>query len=900
MKFKRLLGIALAVLMVLAVVPAAALAENISAAQIESAKLRLLDNVWADLKAVEAEAVAGGAERAEVVMALYKAALNDPRVDKESFNSISEKGFFFTVDGMHCCYDFVASQATHPELADSVKPVEVIHGTKNGPTDMNVLLVGPYYGQDSSFTDQYREEAASIAEATGGEVTILSGYGATGPAIAAACPQNGVIIYDSHGTQSGTSSYLCLTTNTGITSEDYSNGWAVRSGDAAFIDGRYIQNHITSDLPNSIFWMAICEGMKKAGQGTTGYALLDAGAGCVYGYSQSVSFRGDYIYEATFWNEMKNNDATVAEAFNVMTSTHGDWDPAYSSSSGSAWPIVMSPDDPFPSNPDSHQTVNCDWQLFGGSMEPVDIESWRLSDEAIELYRTQSMNVTFNRIPDNANNYELVWHSENEAIATVAGNNRKVTVTGTGDGTTNIYCEVMIDGSVAGTASCSVNVLHFPDLNEAANVADGGLNFTSATANYPWATVLIDGRAAVKSGNEGVSSSTSTLRLQLDMQEEETLSFDWKVSSESNYDKLGFYVNGTLQGSAISGVVDWTHIEYTATENRAYVFEWRYTKDTSVDKNDDCGYVDNVMYVSNEPVALQSYSLDSTVSVYPGAEATVNFNRQPYNANEYELVWGSMNEQIATVTGGKTTGTVTGVAEGVVNIYCDVVVGGAVIGRETCTVTVLHYPDLNEAANADNGSLEFVCATSNYPWTVAMIDGRAAVKSGGAGVNNVTSTLKLVLDMEAGETLTFDWKPSCEGSSSNAWDKCIFYANGTQAAGPITGEGTEWLSVTYTAATTRTYTFEWRYTKDSSVNSYDDCVYVDNVEYSGASAPVYPLGDVNGSGTVDSVDALLVLRASLGLITLNEDQISRADVNGDGQITSEDALIILRMGLGIV
>ncbi|MBR4658210.1 MAG: dockerin type I repeat-containing protein [Clostridia bacterium] len=885
MMFKRFLGIVLSVLMVLAMIPAAALAENISASETEAKKLALLDSVWADLKAVEEQAVNSGADRSEVVMAIYKAALNHPEVDKTSFDSISEKSFFFTVDGMACCYDYVASQATHPELADSVKPVEVIHSTKNGPTNMNVLLVGPYYGHDSSFTDQYRQEAQSIAEATGGDVTILQSTGATGPAIAAAAPDAGVVIYDSHGTQSGTSSYLCLTTNEGITSEDYSNGWAVSSGSAAYIDGRYILHHAPSTLPNNIFWMAICEGMKRQGQGTTGYALLEAGAGCVYGYSQSVTFVGDYMYEETFWNEMKYNDATVAEAFDVMIATHGEPDPR-----GDAWAIVMSPDDPFPANPDSHQDVNCDWKLFGGSIDPVALESWSLSSEAVDVLVGYSVSVNFNRIPDNANMYELVWRSGNENIAFVNGNNRRVQITGVAQGATNIYCDVYEDGVKIGTGSCAVNVTYNVALSEAAGAAHSGLQFSTENS-YPWVPVTIDSRNAAKSGNAGQNSTTSTMTLAINMTAGETLSFDWKVSCEDNYDWLYFRVNGN-QINRICGTTNWETITYTASADGFYTFTWTFEKDYSVNDDDDCGYVDNVIYTTNEPVALESYALDESVSVYPGAEANVTFNREPYNANMYELVWGSENEAVATVSGGKSGATVYGIAEGSTRIYCDVKVDGAVIGREYCSVTVLHYPDLNEAANVTGGTLSFTNATESYPWTVVMIDGRAAAKSGGAGVSNVVSTLRLVLDMEAGETLSFEWKASCEGSN---WDKGVFYVNGSQTAGPITGQ-TDWTAVTYTAPSNGTYTFEWRYTKDSSVNNYDDCVYVDNVEYSG-SIPSYVLGDVNGDGTADSVDALLILRASLDIIQLTPEQAQRADFNGDGLVDSQDAILILRASL---
>lgn len=58
-------------------------------------------------------------------------------------------------------------------------------------------------------------------------------------------------------------------------------------------------------------------------------------------------------------------------------------------------------------------------------------------------------------------------------------------------------------------------------------------------------------------------------------------------------------------------------------------------------------------------------------------------------------------------------------------------------------------------------------------------------------------------------------------------------------------------------------------------------------------------GDVDGSGTVNSADALITLRASMGLTTLSAAQTSAADVNGDGSVTSMDALIILRSAMGL-
>ena len=360
---KKLVCVLIAALMMLAVLPVASLAEGVYHARYEARELAKLDTAWAAIESVEKEMLAKKAGPTAVTLAAYNATVNNPLVDKGSIVWENDNQFAFTIDGMHNLYCYRVRNTEHVPSVNAKVVDAITRGTCGSAGSKNVLLVGPYYSSDSSFTDQYKNESTSIANATGGTCTQLVNANATGPNIASNYMNKGVVIYDSHGVQSGTTSYLCLTTSTGITTTDYNNGWAVKSGSAAYIDGRYIQNHVSGTLSNCIVWMAICEGMKKAGKGTTGTALLAAGAACVYGYSQSVSFTGDYKYEAKFWTEMKNG-ATVKAAIQAMKNTYGVPDPV---SGGDAYPIVMSALDAFPSNPDSNQTVNCDWVLIGGS-----------------------------------------------------------------------------------------------------------------------------------------------------------------------------------------------------------------------------------------------------------------------------------------------------------------------------------------------------------------------------------------------------------------------------------------------------------------------------------------------------------------------------------------------------
>ncbi len=58
------------------------------------------------------------------------------------------------------------------------------------------------------------------------------------------------------------------------------------------------------------------------------------------------------------------------------------------------------------------------------------------------------------------------------------------------------------------------------------------------------------------------------------------------------------------------------------------------------------------------------------------------------------------------------------------------------------------------------------------------------------------------------------------------------------------------------------------------------------------------LGDLDDDGEITSSDALIILRASLGMTTLDTDHARRADVDGDGDVTSADALAVLRFSVG--
>ena len=131
-------------------------------------------------------------------------------------------------------------------------------------------------------------------------------------------------------------------------------------------------------------------------------------------------------------------------------------------------------------------------------------------------------------------------------------------------------------------------------------------------ASYPWAistTNPHEGTYCIKSTCEGVASAISSIEATVDVPYDGKMGFYVKVSSESNYDKFHFYIDGVEQGQALSGVVNWTQKEFAVTEG-THTYKWEYAKDSSVNSNDDCVYVDDITM----------YRLDVPVPPTPGAQ----------------------------------------------------------------------------------------------------------------------------------------------------------------------------------------------------------------------------------------------------------------------------------------
>ncbi|MBE6989552.1 MAG: hypothetical protein E7426_02245 [Ruminococcaceae bacterium] len=430
--FKRLFALLLSMVMLLGLLPTVAFAADAGSAGranaahvFTKAENAVLDNdVFAKISAIQSDAarpMGGVAQMTENDYISILPAVIDAIESSDTYveGTLQQNGNFLvweTTTGIPCCYDprmeaelhntvndpspaeIAATQAEADALLAELQDTAVLNG--GSPSSIEIGLIQPYWESSSSYADSsftsyspyYKTMWQNLCSATGGSSSYrYSMSNATVDNIAKAMEKCGLVIFDSHGTTdySGSNgdytsrancSYLCLTSNSGITSADtaaqtgtYGTYYNCLKGSGyAYVSGTCIANHMTSNAPHSLLYMGICLGMATDGMYK---GLRSKGVEAVYGYSQSVSFKGEKVYMQAILGYLKNGD-DFATALSKAKSANGSWDPAYSSYSLSqaksnkvAFPIVVSSEDAYPGhgNVDAVQTVYSTWSLFGAA-----------------------------------------------------------------------------------------------------------------------------------------------------------------------------------------------------------------------------------------------------------------------------------------------------------------------------------------------------------------------------------------------------------------------------------------------------------------------------------------------------------------------------------------------------
>ena len=161
----------------------------------------------------------------------------------------------------------------------------------------------------------------------------------------------------------------------------------------------------------------------------------------------------------------------------------------------------------------------------------------------------------------------------------------------------------------------------------------------------PWTVVTenpYEGSYCVKSGAIGDNQSTS-LAINLEVHSEGEISFYRKVSSESGFDKLYFYIDGNEKGNW-SGEVSWGQLTYALPVGH-HELKWTYKKDVYVANGSDCAWLDNIVFPPSDVITVTQETVMNGLTLYP------NPNKGQFSINLPEedcviVVFNSLGQQV--------------------------------------------------------------------------------------------------------------------------------------------------------------------------------------------------------------------------------------------------------------
>jgi hypothetical protein len=137
----------------------------------------------------------------------------------------------------------------------------------------------------------------------------------------------------------------------------------------------------------------------------------------------------------------------------------------------------------------------------------------------------------------------------------------------------------------------------------------------TTSGSQPWFSQTTNTHDGVDAARSGLITDGQASWMQTALTGPGTLTYWRKVSSESGYDYLEFYLDGVLQSGGISGTVNWQK-QTNSIPDGSHTVEWRYMKDEFVSSGQDAGWVDEVSYAGLVP--LQFAVTNGSLSVSNG------------------------------------------------------------------------------------------------------------------------------------------------------------------------------------------------------------------------------------------------------------------------------------------
>ena len=351
--------------------------------------------------------------------------------------------------------------------------------------------------------------------------------------------------------------------------------------------------------------------------------------------------------------------------------------------------------------------------------------------------------------------------------------------------------------------------------------------------------------------------------------DDENIVLNWNAVADRTYRMYNVYRDGELIGHTdVNNISNTTYTDgplaynmdgYTYYVTAVYDEGESAPTDVVTVKVSGYGNVDGHVYEQDGTTGIAGATVTMTGLDEFNVSHTYNFTTNAQGAYSGHIYAGSYNGQAAKEGYQTITEPVQG--NPIAMVYNQTTSPVDYMLDENfnpvCSVLAEYYPD-PEDINAPYVKVSWGCGLpgeeiiepfetgdfslfdwqvdATYPWTITTTDpyeGTYCMKSGGAGVANVVSNMSVTVNIPSDGLMSFFGKISCESS----WDYGYFYIDGVQK-GSYTG-ASAWSEKIFDI-TAGDHTFMWQYTKDGSVNSNDDCFYVDYITFYKQPAPPVP------------------------------------------------------------
>ena len=187
----------------------------------------------------------------------------------------------------------------------------------------------------------------------------------------------------------------------------------------------------------------------------------------------------------------------------------------------------------------------------------------------------------------------------------------------------------------------------------------------SVSPIYAWEVVTEDPYEGIYCARSSAidNSETTSLYITINTAVTSEMSFYYKVSSEANYDKLHFKIDGE-EKDQWSGDISWSQATYTLTPG-SHELRWEYSKDVSLSSGSDCAWLDNVVFAPATIITKVETVVEKNLAVYPNPvndvlniqladkqSDVVIYNSIGQVVRHYDNVSGNMQINVADLNAG--------------------------------------------------------------------------------------------------------------------------------------------------------------------------------------------------------------------------------------------------------